>query len=338
MSLLQSVRSINTRMAACFGTYSPGVKGTSMSSVVQTSSGGISGSSGTNTNGSGFGGFGAGGNGFGSGDGGGGGGGNLITYYVADLATIIEIIVRIKAHKTITGEIIPPMNEKELHAKLEFLVSLQLKLSNTYTKSVDPTADYKTIYTNILTTDIFIYILYFAYNFCDFQLTQYQLIRGINNYQARYLQALKNNQENNANTSFTQHTISLAINTSIKTEYLDYIKYYGIPKKGYFVPSILERLHTKIINNTNYEMFKPDALDLVDPIDQNWVLPTTINSLTASHQSINSTFIDPQTKKVVNESVTTNQVPGLDGKIHYTTNILETDELGNVLTNISIYV
>jgi hypothetical protein len=337
MSLLQSVRSINTRMAACVGTYYPCLKGTSMSSVVQTGVGGIDGSVGSNTNGSGFGGFGAGGNGLGSGSGSGGGGGNLITYYVEDLANIIKIIISIRGSD---ADNILPMTESELQASLKYLGTIQKTLSKSYTKTVDPKAEYRTIMSNILTNDIVIYILYFAYNFCDYQITQYQLIKAINNYQARYLKALQNNQQSNSGyTSFTNHSVNLAINTSIKDEYINYIKFYGIPKKGYFVPSILERINLGIINETNYKMFIPDVLSIIDPIDQQWVLPDTIDSLFASDQAVSDTFIDPQTKNTVNETVGIQEITGSsDGKIHYSTDILETDIYGNVLANINIYV
>jgi hypothetical protein len=337
MSLLQSVRSINTRMAACVGTYTPSVKGTSMSSVVQTGVGGIDGSVGSNTNGSGFGGFGAGGNGLGSGGGGGGGGGNLITYYVEDLADIIKIIISIRGSDK---DNILPMTESELQASLKYLGKIQKKLSNSYTKTVDPKAEYRTIRSNILTNDIVIYILYFAYNFCDYQITQYQLIKAINNYQARYLKALQNNQQSNSGyTSFTNLSVNLAINTSIKDEYINYIKFYGIPKKGYFVPSILERINLGIINETNYKMFIPDVPSIIDPIDQQWVLPDTIDSLFASDQAVSDTFIDPQnSKNIVTETIDTDEIIGSDGKVHYSTDILTTDMYGNLLADINIYV
>ena len=329
MSLIHSARGINTRMAACVGTFNPtGGKTTSTSSIVQTSQGGISANLGSNTSNEG-------GSSGGGGGGGSGGGGNLITYYVSDLAAIIKIIISIRGS---VNDNVLPMSESELQASLAYLVSIQKKLSNSYTKSVDPKAEYRFILSNILTNDIVIYILYFAYNFCDYQITQYQLIKAINNYQARYLRALQNNQQNSNYTSFTNQSVNLAINTSIKDEYINYIRYYGIPKKGYFVPSILERIHMAIINDTNYAMFSPDMLSIIDPIDQQWVLPDTIDSLFVSGQTISDTFIDPQTKGTVIETIETDEVIGPDGKVHYSTDIIQTDNSGNVLASIQIYV
>ena len=105
--------------------------------------------------------------------------------------------------------------------------------------------NYAKIYYQMTNYDPFIYILYFAYSLCDYQIIQYELITSVNNSQQNYLNLLKA-KITNASTFNNQLSVNLSINTGIKLEYLNYIRYYGIPKKGYFIPTFFLELSSGI--------------------------------------------------------------------------------------------
>jgi hypothetical protein len=232
---------------------------------------------------------------------------NLNSRYIDKMAQIIKIILNVRNTSLV-----------DLQGILTTLVGYQQLLGQYYSIAVDPTNDnYAKIYYQMTNYDPFIYILYFAYSLCDYQIIQYELITSVNNSQQNYLNLLKA-KITNASTFNNQLSVNLSINTGIKLEYLNYIRYYGIPKKGYFIPSILERIRLQVITDQNYTNFNPMTLNLADPVYQQWVDPTLINPVLGDIETVTTTT----------DSIT--------GKT--TTTIIDTDISGNVLANITIIV
>jgi hypothetical protein len=209
-------------------------------------------------------------------------------------------------------------SQTDLQGILTTLVGYQKLLSQYYSVAVDPTINnYDTVYYQIKNYDPFLYFIFFAYNLCDYQIIQYELITSLNNSQQRYANLL-NATTNNGVSFNNKMSINLSINTGIKLEYLNYIRYYGIPNKGYFIPSILERIRLEVITDQNYTQFNPMTLNLLDPVYQEWVNPTSIIPVLGTNETV---------------TTTTDTVTGKT-----TTTIIDTDNDGNVLSNITIVV
>ena len=192
--------------------------------------------------------------------------GGINSRYTSYMASIINLILNVR-NTSLT----------DLQTALTTLVGFQQLLGDFYSKSVDPTINnYNTVYYQIMNYDPFIYFLFFAYNLCDYQIIQYELTAAVNNCQQRYINLLQ--AKPSTNQGYTQSEIvSLSINTSIKNEYLNYIQFYGLPNKGLFIPSILERIRLGIINASNYKSFDPMVISIVDPALQEWVDTPTVN-------------------------------------------------------------
>jgi hypothetical protein len=231
----------------------------------------------------------------------------LTSRYINYIADIINIILNVRN-----------TSQTDLQGILTTLVGYQQLLSDYYSVAVDPTINnYDTVYYQIRYNDPFIYFLFFAYNLCDYQIIQYELITSVNNSNQRYANLL-NATKNNGYSFNNQMSINLSINTGIKLEYLSYIKYYGLPNKGYFIPSILERIRLQVITDQNYTQFNPMTLNLLDPVYQEWVNPTAINPVLGTNETV---------------TTTTDTVTGKT-----TTTIIDKDDSGNVLSNITIVV
>jgi len=231
----------------------------------------------------------------------------LSSRYLNYIADIVNIILNIRN-----------TSQTDLQGILTTLVGYQKLLSQYYSVAVDPTINnYDTVYYQIKNYDPFLYFIFFAYNLCDYQIIQYELITSLNNSQQRYANLL-NATTNNGVSFNNKMSINLSINTGIKLEYLNYIRYYGIPNKGYFIPSILERIRLEVITDQNYTQFNPMTLNLLDPVYQEWVNPTSINPVLGTNETV---------------TTTTDTVTGKT-----TTTIIDTDNDGNVLSNITIVV
>lgn len=231
----------------------------------------------------------------------------LSSRYLNYIADIVNIILNIRN-----------TSQTDLQGILTTLVGYQKLLSQYYSVAVDPTINnYDTVYYQIKNYDPFLYFIFFAYNLCDYQIIQYELITSLNNSQQRYANLL-NATTNNGVSFNNKMSINLSINTGIKLEYLNYIRYYGIPNKGYFIPSILERIRLQVITDQNYTQFNPMTLNLLDPVYQEWVNPTSINPVLGTNETV---------------TTTTDAVTGKT-----TTTIIDTDNAGNVLSNITIVV
>jgi len=243
----------------------------------------------------------------GGGGGGGGGRGGLASRYINYMAAIIALIINVRNTSI-----------EDLQTALTTLVGFQQLLGNFYSIAVDPTANnYDTILYQITHLDAFIYFLFFAYNLCDYQIIQYELTTAINNSQKRYLNLLNAKADTNQGYSQTK-AVNLTINTGIKNEYLNYLQFYGLPNKGLFIPSILERIRLGIININNYQLFDPMTLNIVDPAQEEWVDTGSIDPIVGNNETVTTTVND-----------TTGQT---------TTTIIDTDNNGNVLANITIVV
>lgn len=297
-------RGINSRSAACFGPrYPPNIR---------SSSQGTNNASGCNQNATlgsvtgGTGGFGGAG---GYGNGLGGGGGNLSSRYITYIADVVYIILNVRN---------TPL--EDLREILGTLVSYQELLAGYYDAAVDPiNINYDNVVYQLTNTDPFLYFLFFAYNLCDYQIIQYEMITTLNNSQKRYMDLLNAKASNSPSFNNTS-SVNLLINTSIKNEYLKYIVWYGVPKKGYFIPSILERIRVGVINIDNYLQFNPMNMNLVETATQaqEWVDMGAINPIVGTVETITTT---------VNDNTGTT-----------TTTIIDTDDSGKVLANITIVV
>jgi len=236
-------------------------------------------------------------------------GGNLNSNYIKQMSEIVTLIANIRTTSL-----------TELQGILTTLVGYQQALPNFYKIAVDPTNpdNVKLIYQQMTKNDPFLYLLFFAYNLCDYQIIQYELITSLNNSRQNYANLI-NAQNKNNNTQFNnQMAINLSINTGIKLEYLNYIRYYGIPAKGYFIPSILERIRLMVITDQNYTQFNPMTINIADPVYQEWVNPGLIMPAVGKNETVTTTT-DNTTGKT-------------------TTTIIDTDDSGNVLANITIIV
>jgi hypothetical protein len=236
-------------------------------------------------------------------------GGNLNSNYIKQMSEIIALIANIRT---------TPL--AELQGILTKLVGYQQALPNFYKIAVDPTnsENVKLIYQQMTKNDPFLYLLFFAYNLCDYQIIQYELIISLNNSRQNYANLL-NAQQSTNNTKFSnQLAINLTINTGIKLEYLNYIKFYGIPAKGYFIPSILERIRLMVITDQNYTQFNPMTINIADPVYQEWVNPASIVPVLGTNETV---------------TTTTDNVTGKT-----TTTIINTNDSGNILANITIIV
>lgn len=289
-------RSMNARSAASFGQRVFNTRSTSVgtNNAAGCDAAGIFGSS-------------DGASGGGGGGGGGRGGGGIVSRYINYMASIISLILNVR-----------DTSMEDLQTALTSLVGYQQLLGSFYSVAVDPTANnYDTIFYQISNYDPFIYFLFFAYNLCDYQIIQYELITALNNSQKRYINLLSEKAENKQSYS-QQNIVNLAINAGIKNEYLKYLQFYGLPNKGIFIPSILERIRLGIINETNYTSFDPMILNIVDPTTQVWV---------------DTGAVDPVIGDIETITTTTDSATGKT-----TTTIIDTDSSGNVLANVTIIV
>ena len=141
------------------------------------------------------------------------------------------------------------LTEVELLKIIEQLVQKQLTYAN---------------YTNILSTvdvttilnDPYFFFIFYSYTITDYQYVQLQLKLNYANLQQRYIDLIK--EKNPIGYGITAITdVGVNVNTQIRLEYLYYMQFYGLPKDGLFLPSILERIKYGIINSTNYHFFTP---------------------------------------------------------------------------------
>ena len=148
-------RSMNARSAASFGQRVFNTRSTSVgtNNAAGCDAAGIFGSS-------------DGASGGGGGGGGGRGGGGIVSRYINYMASIISLILNVR-----------DTSMEDLQTALTSLVGYQQLLGSFYSVAVDPTANnYDTIFYQISNYDPFIYFLFFAYNLCDYQIIQYELI------------------------------------------------------------------------------------------------------------------------------------------------------------------
>jgi hypothetical protein len=159
---------------------------------------------------------------------------------VAFVKFALESILEIKRYK-----------KHKIKHIIDELIKRQLKYHDYYDRI-------KIITISVIMKDPYFFLIHYSYMICDYQYIQITLKSALEKAQKDYIELLKKKKADEAKLGFeTSSNIGINLNTSIKIEYLYYIKYYGFPKDRIFLPSILERIKYGIINNDNYIIFNP---------------------------------------------------------------------------------
>ena len=133
---------------------------------------------------------------------------------------------------------------------------------------VTSVCDVKSISLDTIINDPYFYLVYYSYTIADYQYVHLQLKRSLNMAIQKNIDLINERCYNDQRFSIRNH-VGLQMNAQIKMEYLKYIKYYGIPSDGLFLPSILERIKYGLINEENYKFFDPNEDNLSEHLSDN---------------------------------------------------------------------